>query len=53
MLLWLGLLGADRTGKGHSGWRAGSYEVTRAAGLVWPGAADKSIEGQHLGAAAG
>jgi hypothetical protein len=25
MLLWLGLLGADTTGKGHSGRRAGSY----------------------------
>jgi hypothetical protein len=32
MLLWLGLLIADTTGKGHSGSRAGSYQVTRAAG---------------------
>jgi hypothetical protein len=27
-----GLLGADKTGKGRSGWRASSYEVTRSAG---------------------
>jgi hypothetical protein len=25
MVFWLGLLSADKTGRGHSGWRAGSY----------------------------
>jgi hypothetical protein len=46
------LLSADTTGMGRSRWRAGSYEVTRSAGWKGPGAAGRSIEGQHVGAAA-
>jgi hypothetical protein len=46
------LLNADTTGMGRSRWRAGSYQVTRSAGWKGPGAAGRSIEGQHVGAAA-
>jgi len=46
------LLSADTTGMGRSRWRARSYEVTRSAGWKGPGAAGRSIEGQHAGAAA-
>ena len=46
------LLSADTTGMGRSRWRAGSYQVTRSAGRGGPGAAGRSLEGQHGGAAA-
>ena len=41
------LLSADTTGMGRSRWRAGSYQVTRSAGWKGPGAAGRSIQGQH------
>jgi hypothetical protein len=49
----LDLLSADTTGMGRSWWRAGSNQVTRSAGWRGPGAAGRSLEGQHGGAAAG
>jgi hypothetical protein len=46
------LLSADTTGMGRSRWSAGSYQVTKSAGWGGPGAAGRSIESQHVGAAA-
>jgi hypothetical protein len=47
------LLGADTTGKGHSGVEGQALIRSRGQRVkVGPGAADKSLEGQHLGAAA-
>ena len=38
--------GADKTGKGRSGWRESSYEVT-PSWPMGPGTADGSLAGQH------
>ena len=52
MVVWL-LLCADKTGKGHSGVEGRLLLGHAGSGSRFePGAADKSLEGQHLGAAA-
>jgi hypothetical protein len=43
---------ADKTGRGRSGWRAGSYEVTWPAGRVWIGDGRRIVRRPAVNAAA-
>jgi hypothetical protein len=44
----LGCWVSDKTGTGHTRWRASSYEVTASGGSGFgPGTVDESFAGQH------
>ena len=52
ILLGLRLLGAGKTGKGRSGWKGRLLSGHAGSGSGVARAPGRSIEGQHLGAAA-